>query len=256
MQYIESLIFLVPFLLLAGILDGLAGGGGIIAMPAYLLSGMPIHSIYACNKFQGALGNLTSCSKYIKDGYTDFKLTLISLPFAIGASFLSTKLILWLDSEKILAFIVWCIPIAVVCMFLRRKLSSKTERRHNITLKTVALSILAGVMISVYNALFGPGGGTIAMIIYSIFLNYDLRVGNGNGKIIIAVSNLTAAFDYTFSGNMIWHIALPCALANMAGAYIGATIAMKKGEKAVMPAMFAVVIILIVQTAAGIIIGA
>ncbi len=256
MEYIESLIYLVPLLLIAGVLDGIAGGGGIIAMPAYLLSGMPVHSIYACNKFQGALGNLTSCAKYIKDGYADVKLSLITLPFTVGASYLSTKLILCLDNEKIKLFIVCCLPVALICMFFKRKLTSKTVKKHSVTLKTVMLSVMSGILIGAYNALFGPGGGTIAMIIYSILLNYDLRVGNGNGKIIITVSNLTAAIQYIFSGYMLWHIAIPCACANMLGAYIGATVAMKKGEKAVLPAMLAVVAILIIQTILGLITGA
>jgi uncharacterized membrane protein YfcA len=82
-------------------------------------------------------------------------------------------------------------------------------------------------------------------------MNYDLRVGNGNGKLIIVVSNLTAMVNYIVGGYMIWHVAIPCALANMVGSYLGATIVVKKGEKIIFPAMMAVLAVLIVQTLLG-----
>ena len=115
--------------------------------------------------------------------------------------------------------------------------------------------MLAGTLLGSYDAFFGPGGGTVAMILFSILLSYDLRVGNGNGKIIIFASNITAMINYIISGHMIWYIAIPCAVANMIGSYIGASIAIKKGEKIVFPTMIVVISLLIVQTVVGFIIS-
>ena len=255
MEYLHCLIYLVPLLLMAGILDGIAGGGGIIALPAYLITGMPVHSAYACNKLQSGLGTFCSAFKYVKEGYSDLKLTLCALPFTIGASMLATRLILHTDSEKVKIIIICCIPLAVALMFLRRKITSKTVKRREMSYKTVLLSMLAGALLGTYDALFGPGGGTIAMILFSIFLSYDLRVGNGNGKVIIVASNITATINYIISGYMIWYISIPCAIANMVGSYLGAAIVIKKGEKIVFPAMLTVISVLIIQTVLGIIFG-
>ena len=79
-------------------------------------------------------------------------------------------------------------------------------------------------------------------------MNYDLRVGCGNGKIIIVVSNITAVIHYITGGYMIWHVALPCAAANMLGSYLGAALAVKKGEKLVTATMVTVIVVLVVQT--------
>lgn len=250
-MYWMDLTYLVPLLFIAGVLDGIAGGGGIVALPAYLLTGMPIHSAYACNKLQSGLGTCCSCFKYVKEGFADIKMTLFALPFTIGASFLSTRLIMNIDSDKVKIIVICCIPIAVALMFFRRKISQKAVRRRALTAKNILLSVLAGTLIGTYDALFGPGGGTIAMILFSVILGYDLRVGNGNGKMIIVASNITAVLNYIVSGYMIYHVAIPCALANMVGSYIGAAVVIKKGEKIVFPTMFVVIGMLVIQTIAG-----
>ncbi len=251
MQYLSTLTYLVPLLFVAGILDGIAGGGGIIALPAYMLTGMPVHSAYACNKLQSGLGTLCSCLKYMKEKYLDIKVALIAVIPTMLASFLATWLVMNISAETIRIIIAICIPLAVVMMFLKRKVSAGAIRTHKLTLRTVLLSLLAGALLGAYDALFGPGGGTVAMILFSLLMSYDLRVGNGNGKLIIVVSNFTAVINYIASGYMIWHVALPCAAANMIGSYFGAALVVKKGEKIIFPAMMAVLAVLIGQTVVG-----
>ncbi len=252
MEFLFDLWYLVPLLFAAGVLDGIAGGGGIIALPAYMLTGMPIHSAYACNKLQSGLGTFCSCLKYIKEKYADIKIALIAVPTTMIASLLSTQLIMNISAETVKIIIAVCIPLAVIMMFLKRKMASGQIRSHKITLRTVLLAMLSGALLGAYDALFGPGGGTIAMLLFSLLMNYDLRVGNGNGKLIIVASNLTAVINYIFGGQMIWHVAIPCALANMIGSYLGATIVVKKGEKIIFPAMMTVLAFLVVQTLLGV----
>ena len=251
MPYLESLLYLIPLLFIAGVLDSIAGGGGLIALPAYMLTGMPIHSAYACNKLQSAAGTATASAKFIKDGYTDIRVALIALPFTVLASFLATEIVMSLNSDTIKLIIAACIPIAVILMFLKRKIAAKTILRQELTVKTISLSIASGLVLGTYDALFGSGGGTIAMIIFSLLLNYDLRVGNANSKLIIMTSNITAAISYTVQGFMLFHIAIPCAIANMLGSYIGATIAIKKGDKIVLPTMLIVIAFLVGQVVLG-----
>ena len=248
MEYLSDLLYLCPLLLLAGILDGIAGGGGIIALPAYLLTGMPVHSAYACNKLQSGLGTACSGAKYIHAGLADIRTALIALPFTVLGSMGATRLILSLDSQVVKLIIAVCIPVAAVLMFAKRRIRGSSRRRADFSLRTVLLCVFSGLILGAYDGLFGPGGGTVAMIVFSLLMNYDLRVGCGNGKIIIVVSNITAVIHYITGGYMIWHVALPCSAANMLGSYIGAALAVKKGEKIVTPAMAVVILVLLVQT--------
>ena len=248
MEYLWDLLYLCPLLFLAGVLDGIAGGGGIIALPAYLLTGMPVHSAYACNKLQSGLGTTCSAAKYIHAGFADIKTALICLPFTILGSMGATRLILHLDSQTVKLIIAVCIPLAAVLMFAKRRIGGRTLQKAALTGKTAALCVFAGLILGAYDGLFGPGGGTVAMIVFSLLLNYDLRVGCGNGKIIIVVSNITAVLHYITGGHMLWHVALPCSVANMLGSWLGAALAVKKGEKLVTPAMLTVIAVLLVQT--------
>ena len=93
MEYLSDLFYAVPLLLLAGIIDGIAGGGGIIALPTYLLTGMPVLSAYACNKLQSGFGTLCSAMTLVKNKYVDFNTTLCALPCTICASMLATELL-------------------------------------------------------------------------------------------------------------------------------------------------------------------
>lgn len=248
MKYLDCLIYLIPALFVAGFLDGIAGGGGIIALPAYLMTGMPVHSAYACNKLQSGVGTLIAGVEYVKNGYADLKTALIALPFTIAASFLSTRFILNIDEEIINRIIVVCMPIVIIMMILKRKIVSKSIKKQQICKKTISLSILSGILIGTYDGLFGPGCGTTAMIVFSVLMNYDLCVGNANGKIIILVSNITAMINYIASGYMIYYIAIPCALVNMAGSFLGAKVVIKNGERVVFPAMLTLITMLALQT--------
>jgi len=248
MGYLTDLLYLVPLLFIAGVIDGIAGGGGVIALPAYLLTGMPVHSAYACNKLQSGLGTITAGVKLVKDGFVDFKLIAFSLLPTVLASLLCTRLMLNINGDVVKIIIICLMPFVVLTMFLKRRVRSGSITRLPITAKNVLLGVLVGAIIGCYDAFFGPGGGTIAMILFSIFFGYDLRVGNGNGKIIIFASNLTATVNYIISGYMIWYVSIPCTLANMLGSYIGASIVVKRGEKVVFPAMITVLVFLVVQT--------
>ena len=251
MDFLADLWYLVPLLFLAGVLDGIAGGGGIIALPAYMLTGMPVHSAYACNKLQSGLGTFCSCYKYMKEKFADIKMALIAVPSTMVASLLATRLVMNISTETVKIIIAVCIPIAVIMMFLKRKVSAGLVKSRELDGRTVLLTMLTGVVIGAYDGLFGPGGGTIAMMMFTLLLGYDLRVGNGNGKLIVVISNVTAVINYVIGGYMIWHVAIPCAIANMVGSYIGAAIGIKKGEKVVFPAMLTVIGFLIVQIVLG-----
>ena len=81
----------------------------------------------------------------------------------------------------------------------------------------------------IYDGLFGPGGGTIAILLFALILKLDLRVGGGNGKLIVVVANLASVIAYMMHGKILYTIALPCAAFNIAGSYLGASVAAKKG---------------------------
>jgi uncharacterized membrane protein YfcA len=105
-----------------------------------------------------------------------------------------------------------------------------------------------GLLLGMYDGFFGPGRGTVALMLFSVIFKYDMHVAVGNGKIIIVVSNLIALISYIRSGDILYAVALPASAANIIGSYIGASLAVKKGKKLVYRMLILVTVILLIQT--------
>ena len=248
MELIKTLLFVCPMLLVAGIIDGAVGGGGLIALPAYIMTGMPVHFAYGCNKMQSCIGTSASLFRYIKNGYVDRKVALTAAAPAILTSYVATRIILYLDDNIIWVMVIVLVPAVFVLMLFRRGKTGGDRLSAEMNSKNMVKCMGVGLLLGFYDGLFGPGGGTIAMMLFTIFFGYDMRVACGNGKLIIVVSNLIAFINYLLQGSILFEIAIPATIANVIGCSIGAELAVKKGNKIVMPFMLLVIGILLVQT--------
>lgn len=250
MELWQQLLFLCPMLLIAGVIDGISGGGGLIALPSYLISGLPISSAYACNKMQSFLGTSASLAKYASSRMIDIKTALPSAIAAVIGSHLSTQIMLSLDDEvkNVIIIAAMCFVILLTAFSYRIKIDQYTVTRVTLSWKTVLLCLAVGFMLGLYDGFFGPGGGTIAVLLFALIMKYDLRVGGGNGKLIVVVSNLTSMITYILHGSIIYAIAIPCALSNIVGSYVGASLATKKGTGFVKYVSWAVIGALLVYT--------
>lgn len=233
MDLLVKLLILCPLLFVAGLVDGISGGGGLIALPSYLIAGVPITSAYACNKMQSCLGTSASMLKYAKSGLLDYKVAFHAAVAAIIGAAVSTGIMLMLDdsAKKIIIAVSMCLVILLTVLSSRIKIDSYSLRRNMLSFKTVFLCLLIGLLLGFYDGFFGPGGGTIAVLLFALLMKYDLRVGCGNGKLVIVIANLTSTIRYIVEGAVIFKIAIPCSIANILGSYIGATLATQKGAK-------------------------
>lgn len=243
-----KLLILCPLLLVAGLIDGISGGGGMIALPSYLMVGLPVTSAYACNKVQSCLGTSASMFKYAKSGMIDLKSAIPASVAAIIGSFISTQIMLSLSDEvkSVIIAVAMCLVVILMIVSNRMKIDDYTVRRTEFSLKQVLLCLLIGLLLGLYDGFFGPGGGTVALLLFAVVLGYDLRVGCGNGKLIIVLSNLTSMITYAAHGDVIWMIAIPCSISNIIGSYVGATLATKRGTKFVKYISWLVIAALIV----------
>lgn len=248
MEFIEKLIFLCPLLFIAGLVDGISGGGGVIALPSYLLAGLPISSAYACNKMQSCLGTAASAYKYIKSGFVDFKSAIPASLSAMLGSFLATQIMLRLPDGTKSAIITVSMIFVVIITLLggRRKIEQHTAKKLDFSWKTLSSCLAIGLILGLYDGFFGPGGGTVAILLFSIIMKYDLRVGGGIGKVIIVISNLTSLISYIAHGSLIYHVAIPASIANIIGSFIGASLATRMGTKFVKYVSYSVVCAVVV----------
>lgn len=251
MEYINNLIWLCPLLFIAGFIDSIAGGGGLIAMPAYMMCGMPIRLVYGCNKFQCAFGSTSAAVRYFKSGCLDIRITAVSAVTSFLFSMLGTRIIFYLTEAQIRTMLMFLLPLTALLVIFVKNVWSYEAKSQPLTRKNVSMALLTGMIIGLYDSLYGPGGGTIALLLFTLLLRYDVRTSSGNAKMVLIVSNYTALLSYLLSGNVLFVIAVPCAVCNVLGNYIGAGFAVKKGAKLIRPIMIGVVAVLIIKIISG-----
>jgi len=249
MDYLPSLWYLCPLVFLAGFIDSAAGGGGTISIPAYLLTGMPAHFAVGTNKFSAAFGTTIATGRFIINKAIDIKTAVISGAFAlIGAAF-GAQLVLLLDDRALRLMLIIALPCVAVFLVLKKsKESDSFNENDGITPgKNAVLASVIGLFIGIYDGVIGPGTGTFAIIAYNTIMRYDLRTASGNAKVLNLASNAASLVTFALAGNVILVIGLPAAASSIAGNYIGAGFAIKKGAKFIRPMLFIVLGILLIK---------
>lgn len=249
MNFLTDLLIVCPLLFLAGLIDGISGGGGIISLPAYLLTGMPLGMAYGCNKMQSFLGTSASLFKYAKSGLVDLRPAAVACITAIVGSMLSTRIMFALDEDtkRVIVAAAMGFIVALTLFTSFRSLNTREMTKLALTPKTVTISLVCGLLLGLYDGFFGPGCGTVALMLFTVLFGYDMRVATGNGKVIIVVSNLIALISYIMKGSIIYTIAVPASISNILGSYIGAHLAVKNGKCLVRRVLYVVIAVLLGQ---------
>ena len=236
-------------LFLAGLIDGISGGGGIISLPAYLITGMPLSVAYGCNKMQSFLGTSASLYKYARSGLVDLRPSLIACIAAIVGSMVSTRIMFALsdDVKKIIIVVAMIFIITLTLLVGKFKLEKREMTSLVLTPASVLVCLICGLLLGLYDGFFGPGCGTVALMLFSLIFGYDMRVATGNGKIIIVVSNLIALVSYVVKGSILYEIAIPASIANILGSYLGAYLAVRNGKRLVKWVLYLVIVVLVSQ---------
>lgn len=249
MDYITKLLIIIPVFFVAGVIDSIGGGGGLIALPTYLMIGLPIRMAYGCNKLQAGLGNLVAAIKYFRKNMVDLKIALIAAVTAMTGAYFGTKIIFLLPEDLIQKAITIALPAIALIMVLRKTNAENVILKSEISKKTIIQALIVGLVMGFYNSLFGPGVGTVAIIGFSMIMHYDARVASGNGKVLIVLTNAIALVSYVKTGNIAYEIALPAAAAAIGGNLVGVNLAIKKGEKIIKPVMLIIVVLTVIKFA-------
>ncbi len=253
LSYIQTLLLVCPLVFLAGFVDSIAGGGGLISLPAYLAAGLPAHIAAGSNKFAMMLGTSVSVSKYSRSGNIKLKTALLSAAAALPGAWIGTKIALFLDERYLKTAMLVVIPSVAIFLlfnrgFVRKPVEENTEtgkfRLSGTHAGRIGLSLVIGLVIGCYDGLIGPGTGTFLMIAFASLLQYSLLVSSGNAKIVNLASNVMSAILFIASGNVWFALAIPAAFCTVAGNWLGSHLAIRNGVKIIRPVMFVVLALL------------
>ena len=222
--YTWMFIFLIVGLI-AGYIDSIAGGGGMIQIPVLLLTGISPIIVLASNKIAGMFGTIVASIKYAKSKKINYNIVKIAIIPCLIASYIGTLLVMYISDEFIQWMILASIPVALI--FLLKK--SKSKEIDNSDIGTAKI-ILATAPIGFYDGLIGPGTGTYMTIAMKKYLNIDYLIATASTKPLNFATNIGSAIAFLLAGKVMWAIAIPLAIGNSTGSYIGSHYAIKNGE--------------------------
>ena len=250
-ELLKMLLIICPLIFTAGFVDAVAGGGGLISLPAYILAGLPTHQAAGCNKFSASLGTTVATVNYIKSGKVKFRIAIVAAIGAIIGSSMGTNLALLISDKLLKGMMVVIIPVVAIFLVTQKHLGKEDKgeqgEERSLLVQSIISSII-GLVIGCYDGLIGPGTGTFLMIAFSLILRMDLVTSSGCAKVANLASNLTSVIIYTLGGKVIFMLAIPAAICSMLGGYLGSRFAIKGGSQKVRYVMFIVIGLLFVKT--------
>lgn len=229
----------------ASFVDAIGGGGGIISVPIYLLTGLPTHFALGTNKMSSCIGTAASTFRYIKNGYVYWKLALPSIVFALVGSHLGTRLQLMMDEKYLQYLLLIVLPVVAFIILKQKKLPEQSGDISAWLQRTIVMS--AAFIIGIYDGFYGPGTGTFLLIIFCNLAKMDIRTASGNMKIVNLSSNVGGLLTSLMAGKVLVPIGLIAAAFSIAGHYIGAGFTIKNGSKIVRPVILTVLALLAVK---------
>ncbi|MGB7594669.1 MAG: TSUP family transporter [Erysipelotrichaceae bacterium] len=238
----REILIIGPLVFLAGFIDSIAGGGGLISLPAYTMAGIPMHQALGSNKFSSSFGAIMATFEYVRKDRYMRKLAIVSALTALIGSFIGARLTLLVEEIYLKKILIGVLPLMAIFLLTRkRQIDVKTL---NVSL---SLGILIAFVIGMYDGFLGPGTGSLLIFCYVTFMHIDYTRASGTAKVVNLASNLAAAAVFLFSGNILFHIAIPAAVCSIAGSFLGSRLAIKNGAKVIRPVLIGVLGLLMIK---------
>jgi hypothetical protein len=247
---IEIIIFLAIASGFAGFVDAMAGGGGLIQLPALIL-GLPnkeLPLILGTNKVPSAFGTTAAARNYFKNIKPDIPLTLTMMFPAFIGSIGGAYFAASVPKEFFKPFIVFLLIAVVIYTWLKPDIGLAEKLKYT-NRKRLFLVALIGLFIGFYDGIFGPGTGTFLVFFLVSGIGYAFLKASGTAKLVNLSTNIGAILSFQLTGHIWWQLGLIMAVANVTGAIIGSKLAIKGGSPLVRKVFLVVTTLLIARVA-------
>lgn len=218
----------------ASFVDSIAGGGGLISVPAFMLAGLPPHMVLGTNKFSATAGSFTSSLKFIKSGKANFKLLKYLIPFTLIGSMLGVRAVLYID-QKFLTPLVLILIMFIGIYTLFSKSLGLEDKFKGLTKKNVIFGIILALSLGFYDGFFGPGTGSFLVFGFINIFGFNFVSSSANARVLNFTSNITALVLFALSGQIDYMLGIPVAVFMILGARMGTSVALSKGSKLIKP---------------------
>lgn len=240
-------LYMLLFLLVAGFaasfIDSVVGGGGLIAMPALLFTGLPPGLVLGTNKLAGTMSSLTSSASFLFSGKIRLRLVGVLFPLSLAGSVLGTITVKQIPATFLKPMVV-VLLIAVTIYTLCKKSWGNQSQFAGMTGKNTVILTIGALMLGFYDGFFGPGTGSFLIFMF-LLLGFDFVGASANSKVLNLASNLGSLVTFFMLRSVNIYYGLPMGIAMIAGALVGSQVAIRKGSTYVKPLFLTVTTLLI-----------
>ena len=241
-------LFLLSASFLAGFVDSIAGGGGIVQLPALLigLPNSPAAEVLGTNKLSAVFGTTTAATLYRKQIKPDPKVLIgMAIPAFLGSA-VGALLASRIPTSSMRPMILVLLIAVAIYTWLKPDLGKLENLRH-VPKQRIQIGAIAGAVIGFYDGIFGPGTGSFLMLILVATLGYAFITASAIAKVVNVATNVGALIVFGINGAVIWQIGIIMGFANITGAIIGSRLAIRGGSTLVRKVFLLVTIVLIVR---------
>ena len=215
----------------AGFIDAIVGGGGLVQTPAALtlLPQYPVSTILGTLKIPAFSGTSFAAAQYARKVTINYKRLSIMMAVAFTSSIAGSKLLTVVSNQFMKPFLLIILILVAIYTYTNKNFGNHTAKEHS-TRRQMFYAMLISVIIGFYDGFIGPGAGSFLILAFINFLGFDFLKANAHAKFVNLSTNLGSMTFFAISGKIIYTIAIPMALCNAIGGFLGARLAILKGN--------------------------
>jgi len=227
-----TIILLCAFATLAGFVDAIVGGGGLIQTPAALimLPNLPVSTVIGSLKIPSFSGTFFAARQYIKQVSINWTRMAIMCAIAFASAFSGSLLLSQMSNKFMKPIILVVLVFVAIYSYTKKDFGQHNHKTHSNKTQFI-YAILISLIIGFYDGFIGPGAGSFLVLAFISILGYDFLHASAHAKLINLATNLGSISLFLLKGSIIWQIAIPMALCNAFGGILGAKMALARGNK-------------------------
>lgn len=230
--HIWQIVLLCVAAFAAGFVDAIVGGGGLIQTPAALiiLPQFPVVTVIGSLKIPAFSGTSMATAQYVRKVPIRWQLVTIICTIAFFASFAGSQVLTLVSNEFMKPVLLVVLLGVAIYTYTKKNFGQESVKNHSRT-KELLLAIAASLLLGFYDGFIGPGTGSFLILAFVSWLGFDFLKASAHAKMVNLATNLGSIFLFFIKGKIIWAIAIPMAASNALGGYLGANLAIAKGNK-------------------------
>jgi hypothetical protein len=216
----------------AGFIDAIVGGGGLVQLPASLviLNSFPVVTVIGSLKPAAFCGTLSAAIQYMRRVKIRWQLMAVACTIAFFAAYAGSAVLTLVSNSFMKPVLLIILSVVLIYTYTRKNFGQHEEKEHSAQTQMLYTCIIS-LVIGFYDGFIGPGAGSFLILVFIALLGFDFLHASAHAKLVNLATNLGSITLFLFKGKILWLVALPMAVSNVAGSLIGARLAIAKGNK-------------------------